>query len=202
MAKQKTPRVKKLHNYYKYTGFYSFIMVNLKKAILPIVAFVCILLLINRYVININDLLVKLTENFSDWVIFIFFYLSESILGIIPPDIFIAWTKNTESPILYMVILTVLSYLGGVTSYFAGLYVTQLTKVQKYMETKMSQHINNMKKWGGFLIAIGALLPLPFAIACFAAGMIKFPKRMFFLFALLRIFRFLIYGYVIYSSLS
>lgn len=202
MAQQKKSKVKKLHNYYKYTGFYKFISVNLKKAILPIIAFVGILLFINRYVININDLLVKLTQNFSDWVIFIFFYLSESILGLIPPDIFIAWTKNTSNPILYMVILTILSYLGGVTSFFSGLYVTQLPKVQKYMETKMSQHIKNMKKWGGFLIAIGALLPLPFAIACFAAGMIKFPKKMFFLFAMLRVFRFLIYGYLIYSSLS
>ena len=35
-----------------------------------------------------------------------------------------------------------------------------------------------------------------------AAGMINFSKKYFFLFASLRIFRFVIYGYAIYSALS
>jgi membrane protein DedA with SNARE-associated domain len=59
-----------------------------------------------------------------------------------------------------------------------------------------------MQKWGGFLIAVGALLPLPFAMACLAAGMINFSKKHFFLFASLRVLRFVIYGFAIYSALS
>ncbi|MDK2772490.1 MAG: hypothetical protein KYX68_09725 [Flavobacterium sp.] len=62
--------------------------------------------------------------------------------------------------------------------------------------------IQNMQKWGGLLIAVGALLPLPFAMACLAAGMIRFSERYFFLFASLRFLRFVIYGYAIYSALS
>jgi membrane protein DedA with SNARE-associated domain len=69
------------------------------------------------------------------------------------------------------------------------------------MEVKMSKHIVNMRKWGGFLIAVGALLPLPFAIASMAAGMINFNFKNFLVFALLRFLRFIIYGFAIYQML-
>jgi membrane protein DedA with SNARE-associated domain len=58
-----------------------------------------------------------------------------------------------------------------------------------------------MRKWGGLLIAVGALLPLPFAMASLAAGMIKFNFKIFLLFALLRLMRFVIYGFAIYQML-
>ena len=137
-----------------------------------------------------------------DFFIFGVFLASESILGLIPPDIFIAWTKNTESPLLYLAILAFLSYLGGVIAYFMGMAIAAVPSINKHLYGKMSKHIINMQKWGGFLIAVGALLPLPFAIACLAAGMINYSRKHFFLFGLLRFFRFIIYGFVIYSALS
>jgi membrane protein YqaA with SNARE-associated domain len=202
MSKVKKPKYKLLHQYYKYTGFYSFIFEGVKKAILPTVIIVAILFYVNYKVINLNEGLVYITQNFSDFFIFSIFLASESILGLIPPDIFIAWTKNTNSPLLYLSILAFLSYLGGVIAYFMGMAIAALPSVNKYLYGKMSKHIINMQKWGGFLIAVGALLPLPFAIACLAAGMINFSRKHFFLFALLRFLRFIIYGFVIYTALS
>ena len=202
MSKQKKSRVRLLHQYYKYTGFYSFIWENSKKAFLPLVVVIGVLLYINYRVMSIDEMLYYVTQNFSDISIFLLFLVSESILGLLPPDIFIAWTKNTESPLLYLSILACLSYLGGVISYYKGRTLLLIPKINDYLEGKMTKHIKNMQKWGGFLIAVGALLPLPFAIACLAAGMIKFPQKHFFLFASLRVFRFVIYGYVIYSALS
>ena len=202
MSKQKKSRVRLLHQYYKYTGFYTFIWDNSKKALLPLIAVIGILLYINYKVISIDEMLVYVTTNFSDISIFSLFLVSESILGLLPPDIFIAWTKSTTSPLLYLSILAVLSYLGGVIAYYKGRTLLLVPKINEYLEGKMTKHIKNMQKWGGFLIAVGALLPLPFAIACLAAGMIKFPQKHFFLFASLRVFRFVIYGYVIYSALS
>lgn len=202
MSKQKKSRVRLLHQYYKYTGFYSFIWENSKKALLPLMIVIGILLYINYKVISINDMLLYVTKNFSDISIFSLFLVSESILGLLPPDIFIAWTKSTSSPLLYLSILAVLSYLGGVIAYYKGRTLLLIPKINDYLEGRMTKHIKNMQKWGGFLIAVGALLPLPFAIACLAAGMIKFPQKQFFLFASLRVFRFVIYGYVIYSALS
>ncbi|MBN8567459.1 MAG: short-chain dehydrogenase [Flavobacteriales bacterium] len=192
---------KQLHLYYTYTGFYKFILEGLKSAFLPTVIIVGALLYVHYNVININVALVNFTQNYSDFAIFSVFFTSESILGLIPPDIFIAWTKNTDHPILYLSILAILSYLGGVVSYLLGKAMLFIPSVNKFMFTKMSKHIINMRKWGGFLIAVGALLPLPFAMASMAAGMIKFNFKNFLLFALLRLLRFIIYGFAIYQML-
>ena len=194
-------RWKLLHQYYSYTGFYSFIGDGLKKAALPTAIIVGILLYVNYEVIKINDLLIILTQKYNDLAIFSVFFASESLLGLIPPDIFIAWTNNTDSPILYLSILAILSYLGGVVSYIIGKAMLFIPSFQNYMEVKMSKHIINMRKWGGFLIAVGALLPLPFSIAAMAAGMINFNFKNFLLFALLRFLRFIIYGFAIYQML-
>ena len=202
MSSTKKSRFKLLHQYYKYTGFYSFIGQGIKKAILPTLLLVAILFYVNEKVINLNEAMVYATKNFSDFFLFSIFLLSESILGLIPPDIFIAWTKNTEAPLLYLSVLAILSYLGGVIAYFMGKALSSIPSVNNYMYGKMTKHIINMQKWGGFLIIVGALLPLPFAMACLAAGMINFLRKHFFLFALFRVFRFVIYGYVIYSALS
>lgn len=202
MQKQKKSRARLLHQYYKYTGFYAFIWNNTKKALIPIAVIVGILLYINYKVMSINDMLLYVTQNFSDTFVFSLFFISESFLGLLPPDIFIAWTKNTESPLLYLTLLAVLSLAGGIISYYKGRTLLLIPKINDYLEGKMSKHIRNMQKWGGFLIAVGALLPLPFAMACLAAGMIKFPQRHFFVFASLRVLRFVIYGYAIYSALS
>ncbi|MFD2890658.1 YqaA family protein [Flavobacterium chuncheonense] len=202
MQKSKKSRAQLLHQYYKYTGFYAFIWANTKKALLPLGIIIGILLYINYKVMSINDMLLYVTQNYSDFSIFSLFFVSESILGLLPPDIFIAWTKGTESPLLYLSLLAVLSFLGGVISYYKGRTLLLVPKINDYLEGKMTKHIRNMQKWGGFLIAVGALLPLPFAIACLAAGMIKFPQRQFYIFASLRVFRFVIYGYAIYSALS
>lgn len=202
MEKQKKSRMKLLHQYYKYTGFYRFIFSNTKKAIIPLIVVIGILLYVNYKVMSINDMMLYITANFSDFTIFTIFFASESFLGLLPPDIFIAWTKNTQSPLLYLAFLAILSYLGGVIAYFMGRSLLLVPLINEYFEGKMIKHIKNMQKWGGFLIAVGALLPLPFAMACLAAGMINFSKKHFFLFASLRIFRFVIYGFAIYSALS
>lgn len=202
MSSTKKSRFKLLHQYYKYTGFYSFIGQGIKKAIIPTLLLVGILFYVNEKVVNLNDAMVYATKNFSDFFLFSIFLLSESILGLIPPDIFIAWTKNTDSPLLYLSILALLSYLGGVIAYFMGKALAAIPSVNQYMYGKMTKHIINMQKWGGFLIIVGALLPLPFAMACLAAGMINYSRKHFFLFAMVRVFRFVIYGFVIYSALS
>ncbi|MDK2773237.1 MAG: short-chain dehydrogenase, partial [Flavobacterium sp.] len=101
MQKQKKSKLRLLHQYYKYTGFYRFIWENTKKALLPILLFIAVLLFINYRVMSINDMLLYITNNLSDTLIFTVFFISESFLGLLPPDIFIAWTKNSESPLLY-----------------------------------------------------------------------------------------------------
>jgi membrane protein YqaA with SNARE-associated domain len=149
----------------------------------------------------IKEILEYVTENFHPVGVFAVFFASESILGLIPPEIFIAWCNQYEYPWLFLSILAVLSYLGGIISYFFGRGIANIPSVFVYLEVKMAKHIKNMRKWGGLLIIVGALLPLPFAISSIAAGIIKFPFGSYLVFGSLRFVRFVIYGLIIFGIL-
>lgn len=200
--KIKKPHFERLHNYYQRTGFYMFLWESLKKAFLPIVIAIIGLILFNNYVYNINDGLQKMTETFSRLGILSTFYISETILGLVPPEIFIAWAKKTSEPLLNLSILTTLSYFGGITAYFIGKASLKIKSLKQYLEVKMASNLKNTSKWGGLLIIAGALLPLPFAISCLTAGMIKYPLKKVMLFGLFRFIRFAIYAWMIFSMVD
>ncbi len=200
--KNKDAHVKRLHNYYQRTGFYMFIWESLKKAFIPIVLVVIGLFVFNKYVYNINDGLQTMTETFSRTSLLITFFVSETILGLLPPEIFIAWCKKTPTPLVNLAILAVLSYSGGILAYYLGKASLKINAVKEYLEVKMAKHLKNTKKWGGFLILVGALLPLPFAISCLTAGMIKYPIKNVIIFGLFRFLRFAIYGWAIFSVVN
>lgn len=198
-TKTKKSRFKLLHQYYSYTGFYRFIGLSLKKSIIPVVLFISVLLGIHYFVIDINTALTTITETFSTVSVLVVFFLSESMLGLIPPEIFIAWSKKLPQPILYLSILALLSYLGGVISYITGLSITRIPKVRYAIENRLAKHIKNTRKWGGFLIVVGALFPIPFAITSIAAGFIRYEFKNYLLFGLLRFARFYLYAIAIFK---
>lgn len=193
---------KRLHNYYGRTGFYLFVWESLKKAFLPIVFAVIGLFLFNKYVYDINEGLEHLTETFSRIGVLTTFFISETLLGLIPPEIFIAWSKKTADPVLNLTFLATLSYCGGLISYFLGRMTLKIKSVKNYLEVKMAKNLKNTRKWGGFLILVGALLPLPFSIACIAAGMIKYPFKNVVFFGLFRFARFAIYAWAIFKVVN
>lgn len=190
---------KRLHVYYGRTGFYLFVWESVKKAFLPILGVVIALYFFNKYVYDINEGLENITETFSTIGVLITFFTSETLLGLIPPEIFIAWSKKTAHPIIILSILATLSYSGGLLSYFLGKLTLKIESVKNYLEVKMAANLKNTKKWGGFLILVGALLPLPFSIACLAAGMIKYPFRNVVFFGLFRFLRFAAYAWAIFQ---
>lgn len=192
-------KAKLVHKYYARTGFYLFVWQSLKKAFLPILAVVIAIFLFNKYVYNINQGLQHLTETFSRLGILITFFISETLLGLIPPEIFIAWSKKTASPVFNLSILAILSYIGGLLSYFIGRTTLKIKTVKDYLEVKMAKNLANSKKWGGILILVGALLPLPFSIACITAGMIKYPFKNVVFYGLFRLARFAIYAWAIFK---
>ncbi|MGM0933009.1 MAG: YqaA family protein [Bacteroidota bacterium] len=198
-SKKKKSRIRLLHQYYSYTGFYKFVWRSVKKAIIPIVLFLAAIFALDRYVLDIDQMLITVTETYSPLGILGVFFLSESILGLIPPELFIAWSGKSSSPILYLSLLALASYFGGVISYYIGRAVTKIPAVHEDIEVKMADHIKNTRKWGGFLIIVGALLPIPFAMTSIAAGIIKFPFPSFLMFGLLRFVRFYLYALVIFE---
>ena len=199
---KKKSRLQLLHQYYVYTGFYSFLRTILKKSFWPIVIFIAAILGIHFFVMNINDILELMISSFPTAGILSVFLISESILGLIPPEIFIAWAAKTDSSWFYLGLLSLASYLGGVSSYFSGRTFAYFPAVYEFLEVKMAKHVNNMRKWGGLLIIAGALLPVPFAITSVAAGIIKYPLPSYLAYGLLRFLRFAVYGWMIFGAIN
>lgn len=200
--KRKKSKTRLLHQYYKYTGFYSFVGDSIKKVSIPVVILIITLFLFNKYVFTIDDGLELLSETFSRTGVLITFFISETLLGLIPPEIFIAWSKKTANPIASLAILASISYFGGLLSFFIGKTILKITSVKNYLEIKMAKYLKNTSRWGGFLILIGALLPVPFSITCVAAGMIKYPFKGVIFFGLFRFLRFALYAWAIFSVVS
>ena len=192
-------RIRLLHQYYSYTGFYAFIKSSLGKAVMPIVTFLVALWIIHAFVIDFNTLFTSITTSYSPLTIISVFFASESLLGLVPPEIFIAWADKTSTPIFYLTMLALVSYIGGIISFFIGKSISKIPVAYEYLEVKMQKHIKMIRKWGGFLIIVGALLPIPFSMTSIAAGLIHYKFINYLLFGMLRFVRFYLYAVVIFN---
>jgi len=189
------------HRYYKITRFYSFLKNTAYQAFFMIVIFVLLLMAVNYFITDINLLLNNIFEAYSPKIIVLSFFISESILGLIPPEIFILWSSKSDSPILFLFALASASYLGGIVSYFIGMRISLMPAVRKHIERKIKQHIINLSKWGGIFIVLGAISPIPHSIVSIGAGLINYKFKYYLLWSLFRYLRFVVYFLIILQVL-
>ena len=186
-----------VHRYYKITRFYSFLKNTAYQAFFMIVIFVLLLMAVNFFIIDINLLINNILETYSPKTVILCFLISESILGLVPPELFILWSSKSGSPFLFLFALATASYIGGAVSYFIGMRISLMPTVSKHVERKIKQHIINLRKWGGLFIVLGALSPIPHAIVSIGAGLINYKFKYYLLWSLFRYLRFVIYYLVI-----
>jgi len=172
---------------------------SLGNLFLPIAIFLLLLWLVHIYFIDFNDLFTSITTTYDPLTVLGFFLASETLLGLVPPEIFIAWADKTNTPLIYLTLLATISYLGGILSFFIGKAAARIPLIYNYLSVKMSKHVKMISKWGGFLIVAGALLPIPFSMTSIAAGMIQYRFRNYLLFGTLRFVRFFLYAVVIFN---
>lgn len=194
-----TKRLVLLNRYYKITNFYSFLKQTAYKAGTVIIAFVLLLLAVDFFVLDINTLLNGIVEKYSQETIFSIFLVSETILGLIPPEIFIAWASKSITPWMFLFGLATLSYIGGIISYFIGNRLFLIPSVKEHIENKIAKHIVNLKKWGGVFVFLGAVSPVPHSVVSLASGMVKYSFKSYLMWALFRYLRFVMYAFVIFQ---
>ena len=190
-----------VHRYYKITRFYSFLKNTAYQAFFMIVIFVLLLMAVNFLIIDINLLINNIFETYSPKIVILFFLISESILGLIPPEMFILWSSKSGSPFLFLFALATVSYIGGAVSYFIGMRISLMPAVSKHIERKIKQHIINLRKWGGLFIVLGAISPIPHSIVSIGAGLINYKFKYYLLWSLFRYLRFVIYYLLILQIL-
>lgn len=194
-----TKRLVLLNRYYKITKFYSFLKDTAFKGGSVIVIFVLLLVGLELFVLDINSLLNNLVATYSAKIVFSFFLASETILGLIPPEIFIAWASKSGTPWLFLFVLATISYIGGIISYFIGTRLFLISAIKKHIENRIAKHIVNLRKWGGFFVLLGAISPIPHSLVSLASGLIKYNFKQYLLWSLFRFVRFVAYALIIFQ---
>ncbi len=140
-------------------------------------------------------------SHLPNWLIVGTLFLSECFTGILPPDMYIIWAKSLPHPYFMVFILALSSYVGGIISWFIGTQLHRLKRVKQWVHIRFSEQFKTFKKYGGLVIFISALTPLPFSPVSVVAGMVEYPFRLYWLVALSRFLRFFLYAFVFYQLL-
>jgi len=196
-------RIKELYYHYKEKGLYRYVGWNVLKIIFFYALFVLAIYLIGKYLLDFNRIFQFFLDRLSDRFVLLLFFASESFLGLVPVDLFVIWTLKFESPVVYLAILGVLSYIGGIISYYIGLWISRRPKIKAYTERRLKNYIQFVRRWGGAFIIIAALFPFtPFSMVVIALTLLHYPFKPFLLFALTRLVRFVIQGVLFFNVLN
>ncbi len=188
-----------LNRYYRITKFYSFLKnITIKTGIL-IGLLILIYLLLDYYLLDMEAIINTIARKYSGWILFPVFFISEAILGLLPPELFIAWSSRTQLPWMNLAGLATMSYAGGVLAYYIGKLIYRIPSVINYLEHKMAKNIINLKKWGGVFVFVGAMLPVPHSLVSLACGIINYKRNYYLFWALFRYLRFYLYALVIFN---
>ncbi|MCP4458400.1 MAG: VTT domain-containing protein [Cytophagales bacterium] len=136
-------------------------------------------------------------------IIYTIFWVSEVVFGIIPPEFFMIWSQRHGDLSLFVnnvTMLMVISYVAGVVGYWFGAYLNgtrAYTFLKKKIFGKFEEHFHH---YGGFLVIVAAVTPIPFSGICMLVGSVRYPFTKFLLFAMARFVRFTVYAAIIWQT--
>lgn len=180
-------------------GGYTFIKANLFKLLLSISAILALFYLFDAYVFDIDSAAKWATEFFSPQGLIGLFFISEISIGFITPELLIVWADETLKPRWMLTILASLSYLAGIIGYFLGQFWRTRAFVRNFLLDRYKETFAQLNRFGGLLIVLAALTPLPYPIVSQLSGMNDYPFQKFALLTLVRFLRFAIYGALLYN---
>lgn len=177
---------------------WRFVTANLFKGLLWFVLIVLAFVIFR----NLFDDYEKVLEGLQGrpFLIYSVFFLSEMSFGLIPPEVLMEIFSYPDKQWLFWVhisIMTVLSYLGGIVAFYIGRLLDKVDVVHRFTANpKFAGNIELYKKYGGVLILISAVTPVPFATVSLISGALGFPLRTYLMWAAPRVLRFVVYGYL------
>ncbi len=135
--------------------------------------------------------------------VFSIFLISELVFGIIPPELFMFWALRHENIIIYLenvAALAFMSYFAGLIGYYIGSYFNSTRLYRLLRRNYLKRFDKHFNRYGGFLVVVAALTPLPFSGICMLVGAVKYRLRKFVWISLLRFVRFTAYGIIIWEA--
>ena len=175
--------------------FSKFVQKYALRTLYSIIVLIAIFVFIKEYLPeSFSDALTPIAHDYT--LMFSVFFISEAILGLIPPDIFIMWAAVESQPLLFISALAVLSYIGGVISFLLGKFIGKKKFFERIVYTIRAQYEPMILRWGGLVIILAALTPIPFSPISMLSGSLKFPFKKYVVYSLTRIIRVIGYGLV------
>lgn len=179
----------------------KFFLRNLVKGILTLVLLVAGIMLLEN----------KLDSGGFDWAIalhpllvYFVFLVSEVVFGIIPPEFFMVWSVKSGIFDVYaldILFLSIISFGAGILGYNIGALISYASWYSKFKDRFLQKYEQQLMQYGGFLIFVGALTPLPFSLICMLVGAYKYPFSKFLFYASFRFVRYALYAYIIWEAL-
>ncbi len=197
MSNHSAPLEKKLK-----TGRIKFLLINLLKGLMWMTVIVGgYFYLSSHFDFTLERLLGSYYER--PGIIFSVFFGSEVIFGIIPPELFMIWSLRAGEVGIYVqnvAALAILSYLAGIIGYFIGSRFSETPLYQTVRKNYLKKAEKHFVRFGGFLIIVAALTPIPFAGVCMLTGAVKYPFTRFLLFTSTRFLRFATYAFIVWET--
>lgn len=136
-------------------------------------------------------------------IIYLIYFISEFFFGIIPPEFFMIWAFNkSDIPhyILNVGFFAVVSYTMGYLTFLIGSFLYKRVLFRYFRKKFLKDIWPLVNKYGIFLIIVAALTPVPWAAVSMLVGAAGYPSGRYLRYALFRILRFVVYGYIIYQT--
>ena len=177
-----------------------FLLRNLFKGFFALAIIVVLYILLQKY---------TPFEGFIDYVgnwpyaVYLVFIISEVALGIIPPELFMIWSIKHglfDSYFLNILLLAMISFGAGVLGYFVGSYAKNNVWLKPVFQKYIFRYRNTLNRFGGLLLLVGAITPVPFSAICMLVGSTNYNLTRFLLIASSRFLRFAAYSAIIFQA--
>lgn len=182
----------------------SFLLRNLFKGLAWFTFIIVIFVLMESYIQqNFKEHIVSIRAN--PGILYGIYTLSEIVFGILPPEIFMMiWILDNidlSGFIINLTILTLISYAAGILGYYIGKVFSKTKFYQERIREKyLKQYEGKLKTYGGYLVFVGAVTPVPFSATCMLAGSVNLNFKYFLLICITRVLRFAAYGAVVWNA--
>lgn len=188
-------KIREYHYDNKAKSSYRYLGRTLAITLLKVVPVVAVIVIAGKYIIDFRPFFNDFMNEASEGMIFLVFLVSESTMGMIPPDFFVIWSNKFGSPYAILTLLGVLSYIGGAISYLIGCWLLKMPKIKSFTDRILAKNVEKIRKWGGVAITASAIAPLsPFPLVVIAASLLRYPFRLYLIYGIVRIARFILQG--------
>tara|TARA_Y100000768_G_C23956969_1_gene673334 strand:- start:155 stop:733 length:579 start_codon:yes stop_codon:yes gene_type:complete len=153
--------------------------------------------------LDLSGLKEQISFDLPSTFVFLLFFMSEVILGIIPPELFMIWaitSKPLSLYFIYVISFSVLSYIAGFAAFLFGKYLHQTWLYEFMRKNIIGKYERKINAYGWLVIVVAAITPLPFSATCAVIGAIGFDRNRYLFYSMARFIRYAIYGFFIWLA--